>query len=310
EKGFTIIELLVVITVIALLTSVLLPALTSARSAARTSACLSNMRQLGMAAMAYGSENKGYYPTSYFYENDANSDDGYYQWSGLFLINNYMDSKGAFVCPEDEVGGWAPTNFTEDFVPDPPAGQAPKTPGGTVDDKQAPRLSYVANEVIMPRYKYSALKSIVKLVRASEIKKSGGTILFAEYNDNIENLLGSSPTGGDALKTHRPTHGIQLIGGTAFDGESYDLTTGIQALSVAQAQSAIATPAASNSHIQYIHPNRHRLNSNYTFADGHAEGLTLTQTLDETDFKWGLRVYSAINKPFVMKASDETEKVE
>lgn len=308
KQGFTLIELLVVMSIIALLIGVLLPALTSARMSARTSVCLSNIRQVGVACMSYGTDNKGFYPTSYYYQNNASSANGYVQWSGLFLKYNYFESKEGFICPEDKVGGWAPTNFTSDFVPDPPAGQTAQTAG--IDDIQAPRLSYVANEVIIPRYKYSALKTKIKLVRSSELDKGAGTIAFAEYNDNIANLTGNSSTGGQAIKTHRPTHGIRLIGATEFDGEAYDTTTGVESIPVVDAQGYIDTPTGTNPHIQYIHPNRHRMNSNYAFADGHGEAMTLAQTLDEDDYKWGLRVYSAINKPWVMKASDNTAKVQ
>ena len=59
RRGFTLVELLVVIGIIALLISVLLPALTKARRAARTSACMSNIRQLCMAEIQYVQDNKG-----------------------------------------------------------------------------------------------------------------------------------------------------------------------------------------------------------------------------------------------------------
>jgi prepilin-type N-terminal cleavage/methylation domain-containing protein len=56
-KGFTLVELLVVISVIALLLSVLLPALQKARESAREMVCLSNLRQVGIAAHSYETSN-------------------------------------------------------------------------------------------------------------------------------------------------------------------------------------------------------------------------------------------------------------
>src|SRR4051812_17479888 len=61
--GFTLVELLVVIGIIALLISVLLPALNKARAAANTAACLSNVRQLVTASILQSNDHKGYLQT-------------------------------------------------------------------------------------------------------------------------------------------------------------------------------------------------------------------------------------------------------
>ena len=53
--GFTLVELLVVITIIGMLVALLLPAVQAVREAGRTTTCLNNMRQLGVAAMNYES---------------------------------------------------------------------------------------------------------------------------------------------------------------------------------------------------------------------------------------------------------------
>src|SRR5690554_5482520 len=62
RQAFTLVELLVVIGILAILISLLLPTLSSARRSARTAACLSNIRQLGMTFRFYAMDNNGYLP--------------------------------------------------------------------------------------------------------------------------------------------------------------------------------------------------------------------------------------------------------
>jgi len=297
RHGFTLIELLVVIAIIAILAAILFPVFARARGKARQTACLSNQKQIGLAFMMYADDYDETLPSSYYYQNGANSSRGYVQWSGM--IQPYVKNAGLFVCNDHKVKGWAPTCFTTPPV-DPPPGQ---TPLNGSQDIQAPRLSYVANELIIPRKKYATVPQ--QTVAIGAIDQPASFIMTAEYTYYIQCLLDSSPTGGDAIKSHRPTNAVSM-GGAVFDGEAYVAGTPVIALSTEQAMAAIAAAQASsamgNHHICYINPEQHNGGANYTFADGHAKWYRLSSTLDPNNFLWGKRAYSCPGTPYVWRA--------
>lgn len=102
NRGFTLIELLVVIAIIAILAAILFPVFARARENARRSACLSNMKQIGLGLMQYTQDYDEKLPAqgntdgTLFAEGPTNSGWGN-NW--IYMIQPYTKSWQLFVCP-------------------------------------------------------------------------------------------------------------------------------------------------------------------------------------------------------------------
>lgn len=66
EDGFSLIELLATIAVIAILSAILIPVISSVKNSARTAQSLSNLRQIAVAMQMYSADNNGFYPIGYY----------------------------------------------------------------------------------------------------------------------------------------------------------------------------------------------------------------------------------------------------
>ena len=109
RRGFTLIELLVVIAIIAILAAILFPVFARAREKARQTSCLSNVKQIALAAMMYAQDYDDRLPPNYYTA-------GSMLWIGLFYP--YNKSIQIYLCPSastPDPSGWGTAKTSWDW---------------------------------------------------------------------------------------------------------------------------------------------------------------------------------------------------
>ena len=168
HRGFTLVELLIVIGIIALLIALLMPALSAAREHARRIKCMSNMRQLTAAWIMYANANKGHFCSS--------------EWQDV------IPGKGA------PFGGYTLAGISPGSLPgglwtwiaDTPSGQD-FTKGMLWPLLKDTQIYYCPNDPYLPESNYTIngylagrVGTPTTLFRLSEIRHSESTFLFIE----------------------------------------------------------------------------------------------------------------------------------
>jgi len=96
RRGFTLIDLLVVIAIIAILAAILFPVFAQAREKARQTSCLSNLKQLSSAMLMYAGDYDERFPPVVGRDSRQRN---LYLMSWMHLLEPYTKNRGIFVCP-------------------------------------------------------------------------------------------------------------------------------------------------------------------------------------------------------------------
>jgi prepilin-type N-terminal cleavage/methylation domain-containing protein/prepilin-type processing-associated H-X9-DG protein len=311
-RGFTLVELLVVIGIIAVLVGLLLPALNRAREQANMLKCASNLRNIGQGFNMYLAENKQTYPAAYLYRlgpgevpqpggTGMSQSNGYIHWSH-FIYGEGRTPAEAFVCPSlANEGGLPPTNPRPG---DEIAGQVVSP--GIVDD-QVRRCAYTVNEAIIPRNKFSPAVqgygggALAQYVRATRVRKNAEIILGTEFWE--DHTIVSEGSDG-IVKSHRPVHAFEV----PASGDQWNLSSIAPSLSggstvVLKVPAVPYPPTVSNgTRLAWVgrnHGQGKKAKTNFLYCDGHVESKTIEDTLISPNYQWGEAVYSARGEPGV-----------
>ena len=312
QRGFTIIELLVVISIIGLLLGILLPALGSAKKTAMQARSASNLRNVGQGVLLYEVEQK-HFPMSYVYaaapdtsqwnesaqqETNPVPSNGYVHWS-WFLFDDGEIPGNAFENPAAPGGGAPRANpgpRPEDWEPGQVNDLGQAAPAANPIDRQVPRMGYTANAAIIPRNKFNvATPRRNQFVKLSQIDDGQKVILATEfqYYDNWTSL--ADPLSG-VIKSHRPV--MPFVGGSAGSNVYLEPNQGSIARFAYPPESAFLPDNQiganliedGNTQLNAVWRGHPRKQANFVYIDGHVEGKTVQETVKNRE--WGNRVLS------------------
>src|SRR5688572_13203983 len=139
QHGFTLVELLVVIGIIAVLIAILLPALSRARAQAKAVQCQSNLRQIGIAAHMYVNNNRGSLPFGEYVPGYA----GAVSTRWFASLQNTLNNKYGATFNDAAASGSHGARLRELFI-------CPDSPGNSVNAANGGAVQYMCHPRLMP----------------------------------------------------------------------------------------------------------------------------------------------------------------
>jgi prepilin-type N-terminal cleavage/methylation domain-containing protein/prepilin-type processing-associated H-X9-DG protein len=196
KKGFTLVELLVVVAIIALLVAILMPALTAARESARRTQCASNMHTLAIGVMLYSQANHNAFP-GIATDPQQPTDWIYFStWEGqpyATFANGrlypYIKNESVYRCPSDDCQLRVYAAQGSDYILGPY------------------RYSYAINSMSASIARYACCV-ITDQARINGVKRASEKILFIEGNPQtmIDGCWVPPPSIGSALNDMGDRH--------------------------------------------------------------------------------------------------------
>ena len=265
KKAFTLIELLVVIAIIAILAAILFPVFAQAKSAAKGSACLSNVRQIGIGMIMYLNDNDDVYPGNDQWEPAASNTSASDPRMPYDLqIMPYVKNNAIFACPMDAGSNRSPAStrtFWDKSYQPLSLYRSYQFVGNIVTLAGAAPYG-IDDNTGLSTYPYPSTSTPIGR-NASQVQESANTIALVEAWGPSMTGSDSSYVGSGQASAFVLCDTWKLAGRKAGSTDASQLLPGV---------------CTSAFHYEKLNPTPgHNDGSNYALADGHAKRFTWNQ---------------------------------